>query len=165
MEVSDEGRSVARFVGVDLREVGDWEKGEVIGEATSPLHDHLRASPMWRAQEDLLRSIPGVGPVLSATLLAAVPELGTLGHKPLAALIGVAPLNRDSGRWRGKRSIWGGRAYVRAVLYMATAAAVRHNPVPQALYERLKHAGKPHQVAMTACMHSENRVGWCSAPI
>jgi transposase len=125
------------------------------------LHDRLRASPLWREQDDLLRSIPGVGPVLSAVLLADAPELGTLAHKPLAALIGVAPLNRDSGRWRGKRSIWGGRGYVRAVLYMATVAAIRHNPVLKTLYERLKHAGKPHQVAMIACMHKLLRI--CNA--
>jgi transposase len=125
------------------------------------LRDRLRASPLWREQEDLLRSIPGVGPVLSATLLADVPELGTLGHKQIAALVGVAPLNRDSGRWHGKRSIWGGRAYVRGVLYMATAAAVRFNPVLQTLYARLKLAGKPHQVAMTACMHKLLRI--CNA--
>jgi transposase len=125
------------------------------------LHDRLRASPLWREQDDLLRSIPGVGPVLSAVLLADAPELGTLAHKPLAALIGVAPLNRDSGRWRGKRSIWGGRAYVRAVLYMATVAAIRHNPVLKTLYERLKHAGKPHKVAMIACMHKLLRI--CNA--
>ena len=98
------------------------------GRAHRELHDRLRAIPLWREQENLLRSIPGIGPVLCATLLADVPELGTIGHKELAALIGVAPLNRDSGRWRGKRSIWGGRAYVRAVLYMATTVAVRTNP-------------------------------------
>jgi transposase len=132
-----------------------------IKELDRELHDRLRASPLWREKEDLLRRIPGVGPVLSATLLADVPELGTLGHKQLAALIGVAPLNRDSGRWHGKRSIWGGRAYVRAVLYMATAAAIRHNPVLHTLYERLKHVGKPHQVAMTACMHKLLRI--CNA--
>src|SRR5215211_5382279 len=93
------------------------------------LHDRLRASPLWREKEDLLRSIPGVGPVLTTTFLADVPELGTLGHKQLAALIGLAPLNRDSGRWRGKRSIWGGRASVCAVLYMATITGIRLNPI------------------------------------
>jgi transposase len=132
-----------------------------IKELDRELHDHLRASPLWREKEDLLRSIPGVGPVLTATLLADVPELGTLGHKQIAALLGVAPLNRDSGRWRGKRSIWGGRAAVRAVLYMATVAAVRHNPTLKALFERLKRAGKPHQVTMTACMHKLLRI--CNA--
>jgi transposase len=125
------------------------------------LHARLRASPLWREQEDLLRSIPGVGPVLSTTLLADVPELGTLGHKQVAALVGVAPLNRDSGRWRGKRTIWGGRANVRAVLYMATVTAIRHNPVLKLLYERLTQSGKVHRVAMTACMHKLLRI--CNA--
>src|SRR5205085_7445583 len=95
-----------------------------IAELDRELRDRLRGSPVWRDKENLLRSIPGVGPVLSATLLADVPELGTLGHRQLAALIGVAPLNRDSGKWRGQRSAWGGRGHVRAVLYMATTRAV-----------------------------------------
>jgi transposase len=125
------------------------------------LHDRLRASPLWREQEDLLRSIPGVGPVLSTTLLADVPELGTLGHKQIAALVGVAPLNRDSGRWRGKRSIWGGRGNVRAVLYMATVTAIRHNPVLKLMYDRLTQSGKLRRVAMTACMHKLLRI--CNA--
>jgi transposase len=107
-----------------------------INELDRELHDRLRASPVWLERENLLRSIPGVGPVLSATLLADMPELGTLGHKQLAALIGVVPLNRDSGQRRGKGRVWGGRSHVRAVLYMATSVAVRHNPVLRALYER-----------------------------
>jgi transposase len=132
-----------------------------IKELDRELHDRLRASPLWREDEDLLRNIPGVGPVLSTTLLADVPELGTLGHKQIAALVGVAPLNRDSGRWRGKRSVWGGRANVRAVLYMAASAAIRHNPLIKALYDRLIQAGKHHQVAMVACMHKLLRI--CNA--
>ena len=123
-----------------------------IKDVDRELHDRLRASPVWRDKEDLLRSIPGVGPVLSVTLLVGVPELGTLSHKQLAALIGVAPLNRDSGQLRGKRTTWGGRASVRAVLYMATTVAVRRNPVLQAVYERLLRAGKHRRVALVACM-------------
>jgi transposase len=123
-----------------------------IAELDRELHDRLRSSPLWRDKDDLLRSIPGVGAVLSVTLLAEVPELGSIGHKQLAALIGVAPLNRDSGRWRGKRAVWGGRGHVRAVLYMATLTAVQYNPLLKALYDRLRQAGKPHKVIMTACM-------------
>ena len=134
-----------------------------IKELDRELHDRLRTSPLWRDKEDLLRSIPGVGPVLSATLLVDVPELGGTSHKQLAALIGLAPLNRDSGRWRGKRSIWGGRANVRAVLYMATVTAVRLNPIVKVLYQRLLAAGKPPKVAITACMHKLLRI--CNAII
>lgn len=112
----------------------------------------LSASPLWRAQEDLLRSVPGIGPVASVTLLAELPELGKLDRKQIAALVGVAPLNRDSGTWRGKRTVWGGRATVRAALYMAALAGTRHNPVLRALYTRLVAAGKPKKVALTACM-------------
>ncbi len=117
------------------------------------LHDRLRASPLWREQEDLLRSVPGVGPVLSATLLAEVPELGNVPHRKVAALVGVAPFNCDSGQWAGTRRIWGGRAAVRAALYMATCAAVRHNPVVRALYQRLVAAGKRKKGALVACVH------------
>jgi transposase len=113
----------------------------------------IRTSPVWRAQDDLLRSAPGVGPVVARTLLAQLPELGTLSHKSIAALVGVAPLNRDSGRFRGRRQVWGGRAAVRAVLYMGTLAAVRFNPVLRAFYQRLRAAGKLPKVALTACMH------------
>jgi len=134
-----------------------------ISELDRELRDRLRASPVWRAKENLLRSIPGVGPVLSATLLADVPELGSVGHKQLAALIGVAPLNRDSGQWRGRRSAWGGRGHVRAVLYMATTVAVRRNPVLKVLYERLLGLGKQRKVALVACMRKLLRI--CNAVI
>lgn len=112
----------------------------------------LRASPAWRERETLYRSVPGIGPVSARTLLLDLPELGTLSRQRIAALAGVAPFNRDSGTLRGHRTIWGGRAPLRATLYMATLVAVRHNPVLQAFYERLLAAGKAKKVALTACM-------------
>lgn len=99
-----------------------------------------------------MRSVPGVGPVLATTLLADLPELGTLNQKQIAALVGVAPLNRDSGTLRGRRTVWGGRAHVRATLYMSALVATRYNPVIQAFYRRLCAAGKAKKVALTACM-------------
>lgn len=116
------------------------------------LRDLLKNSPIWREKDDLLRSVPGVGPVLSTTLLAELPELGTLNRKKIAALVGVAPYNCDSGKMHGKRAIWGGRASIRSVLYMATLSAVRCNPVIRAFYERLVRAGKEAKVALVACM-------------
>jgi transposase len=112
----------------------------------------LRASPVWREREELLRSVPGIGPVCARTLLLDLPELGTLNRQRLAALVGVAPLNRDSGTLRGSRTTWGGRAHVRATLYMSTLVAVRYNPVFKAFYERLRAAGKAAKLALTACM-------------
>ena len=112
----------------------------------------IRGSPVWREKDELLRSVPGVGPKVSATLLANLPELGTLENKKLAALVGVAPLNRDSGVFRGKRKVWGGRATIRQMLYMAAVTAARCNPVFQEFYGRLIAAGKPKKVALTACM-------------
>ena len=111
-----------------------------------------REQPRLGENEALLRSVPGVGPVLARTLLAGVPELGTLTHKRVAALVGVAPLNRDSGTLRGHRSVWGGRAEVRAALYMGALVAARRNPVVKEFYERLLAAGKPKKVALVACM-------------
>ena len=112
----------------------------------------LRSSPLWRAKDEMLQSTPGVGPVLLRTLVADVPELGMLNRKEIAALIGVAPFNYDRGTLRGKRMVWGGRAHVRAVLYMSTLSAVRHNPVLKAFYERRRAAGKAAKVALTASM-------------
>jgi len=112
----------------------------------------LQQSPLWREQDQLLQSVPGVGPVLSLTLLAQLPELGTLNRKQIAALVGVAPLNRDSGTLRGKRTVWGGRASVRAALYMGALVASRWNPLLRSFYQRLCAAGKPKKVALTACM-------------
>jgi transposase len=113
----------------------------------------VRTTPAWAARAALLRSVPGVGPVLTATLLAALPELGQLDRKQIAALVGVAPMARDSGRWHGTRHVAGGRATVRATLYMAALVASRHNPVIHAFYARLVGGGKPKKVALTACMH------------
>jgi transposase len=116
------------------------------------LDSSIRKSPAWREKDDLLQTVPGVGKVLSRTLLAQAPELGTLGRKQIAALIGLAPLNRDSGMQRGRRCIWGGRAAVRQVLYMSVLSAVRFNPALATFYARLLAAGKCRMVALVACM-------------
>ena len=116
------------------------------------LRQTLRQSPVWHNKDELLRSVPGVGEQLSVSLLAYLPELGTLDRKQIAALVGVVPLNRDSGTMRGKRTVWGGRARVRAVLYMAALVASRFNPVIRTFYQRLLAAGKPKKLALTACM-------------
>jgi transposase len=123
-----------------------------ITAADQDLDQWLQTSPCWRAHEDLLRSIPGVGPQLARTLLAHVPELGTLTRRTVASLVGVAPHARESGTWRGPRSCWGGRARVRAVLYMAAVTAIRCNPVLRAGYQRLVAAGKAKKVALVAVM-------------
>jgi transposase len=123
-----------------------------LDDVDGELRAAIEASPVWRTKDDLLQSVPGVGRVLSLTLLAQLPELGRLTRREIAALVGVAPLNRDSGQWRGNRMVWGGRASVRAVLYMATLAATRANPVIHAFFQRLRAAGKPPKVALTACM-------------
>jgi transposase len=115
------------------------------------LQEAFERSPTWRENEALLRSVPGVGPVLARTLLAELPELGVLSHKRLSALVGVAPSNFDSGALRGRRMVWGGRVRVRSTLYMASLSATRHNPTIRAFYERLVAAGKPKKVALIAC--------------
>ena len=125
------------------RELDDLDEG---------LRQTLRQSPVWREKEDLLRTVPGVGEQLSLTLLAYLPELGTLDRRKIAALVGVAPFNRDSGTLRGKRTVWGGRARIRAVLYMGALVASRHNPVIRDFYQRLLAAGKPKKLALIACM-------------
>ena len=140
-------KSLKRRIKAHLR----WLKKE-LERANEDLERAVRDSPLWREKDDLLRSVPGVGPTLSATLLAELPELEHLDRRKLAALVGVAPLNRDSGTLRGIRTTWGGRSSVRKTLYMATLSATRSNPAIQEFYGRLVAAGKPKKVALTACM-------------
>ena len=158
------------------RQLVDMRAGEVKRKQTAPNHVHanidqviefldkqidaidddiqklIKKTPAWREADELLQSVPGVGPVLSSTLTALVPELGTLNRKQIAALVGVAPFNNDSGKGQGKRTTWGGRAPVRAVLYMAASIARRFNPVIASMYDRLTQAGKVPMVALVACM-------------
>lgn len=129
-----------------------WLKQE-LADTDNLLSNTIRESPLWRAKDDLLQGVKGIGPVVSVTLMADLPELGTLDRKQIAALVGLAPLNRDSGLLRGKRRVWGGRARVRAALYMATLVATRHNTVIKPFYQRLLAAGKVKKLALTACMH------------
>lgn len=148
---------------------------EQIAALDAELERTLRQSPVWREKELLLRSIPGIGPVVARTLLGEMPELGTLSRQEVAALAGVAPLNQDSGRRQGARHIWGGRAPVRAALYMAAVTAIRCDPTIKALYDRLhKQGGKPKKVALVACMRKlltianallRDGVGWRPAPL
>jgi transposase len=124
-----------------------------LNQIDKKIRKRLEQSPLWKAKDDLLKSVPGVGNVTSMTLAIDLPELGNLNKKEVAALAGLAPLNRDSGKLQGKRRIWGGRATVRTVLYMATVASLRCNPVIKALYDRLtRDARKPPKVALVACM-------------
>ena len=143
------------------QELSDLDKG---------LRQTLRQSPVWREKDDLLRTVPGVGELLSLTLLANLPELGTLNRREIAALVGVAPYNRDSGTRRGKRAVWGGRSRVRAVLYMGALVATRHNPAIRDFYQRLLASGKPKKLALVACMRKllvilnsmlKNGSPWC----
>ena len=134
------------------------------------LRQTIRQSPAWREKNDLLRTVPGVGEHLSLALLAYPPELDTPDRRQIAALVGVAPFNRDSGALRGKRTVWGGRARVRATLYMGALVASRYNPVMSAFYQRLVAAGEPKKLALTACMRNplvvlnsmlKHRSRWC----
>jgi transposase len=129
----------------------DWLERE-IDKLDVDLTAKLRSSPAWRTKDELLRSLKGIGPVTSRTLLVGLPELGQLDRRALAALAGLAPFSRDSGVMRGRRSIYGGRSHVRSLLYMAATTAIRCNPVIRDFYERLRSRGKPHKVAMVACM-------------
>jgi transposase len=123
-----------------------------LADVDGDLQEAVTASPLYQAKADLLRSVAGVGQVTTLTLLATLPKLGQLSRHQIAALVGVAPLNRDSGTMRRTRVVWGGRAPVRVVLYMATLVGLTHNPVLRVFYERLRAAGKPFKVAATACM-------------
>jgi transposase len=135
----------------DLRQLIRWLERR-LGHVETDLTDRIQRSPVWRVHDNLLQSVPGIGPTVARTLLAELPELGTLNRRAIAALAGVAPFNRDSGQWRGRRAIWGGRAPVRAALYMAALVATRHNPVLARFYQRLRAAGKPAKVALVAVM-------------
>lgn len=160
-------RQLIEMIGMERRRL---EQAPPTGKITRDLRNHIRwlerrvedvddeigtaiqASPLWRGQDDLLRSVPGIGPTTARTLLAELPELGRLDRRTIAALVGVAPFNCDSGQHRGQRHIWGGRASVRAVLYMAAVSAARYNPVLRVFYRRLRDAGKPAKVALVATM-------------
>ena len=144
-------RRATRRVRHRVEEHIKWLK-ENLAELDRDLEDTIRSSPVWKDQNRLLRSVPGVGPVLSLTLLSGLPELGVLNRGEVAALVGVAPFNQDSGSFRGKRRVWGGRGQVRAALYMAALVATRCNPALKEFYQRLCQAGKPKKVALTACM-------------
>jgi transposase len=128
-----------------------WLRRE-LAQIDGDIDGAVRHSPLFRAKDDLLQSVPGVGDATSRTLLALLPELGTLDKKQIASLVGVAPFNQDSGTLRGRRRVWGGRARVRTALYMAALVGSRHNPILKALYDRLLLAGKPGKVALVACM-------------
>ncbi|MDZ4674770.1 MAG: IS110 family transposase, partial [Gemmatimonadota bacterium] len=123
-----------------------------LADVDAELQAAIEASPLYQAQNALLQSVPGVGRVTALTLLGKLPELGRLSRREIAALVGVAPLNRDSGKMRGKRFVWGGRAPVRAALYMAALVGVKHNPVLRTFYTRLRTADKVFKIAITACM-------------
>ena len=125
---------------------------KAIAQLDQGLQKDIEKSPIWRVNDEILQSAPGVGPTCATTLMAQLPELGKLDRKQIAALVGIAPLNRDSGLKKGRRTTWGGRASVRAVLYMSTLVATRHNPVIRDFYNHLMSQGKLHKVAMTASM-------------
>lgn len=135
----------------DVQQHIDWLTRR-LADVDRHTRDAIAASPVWRVQDDLLRSVPGIGPVTARTMLADLPELGRLSRRAIAALVGVAPYNRDSGQWRGQRAIWGGRAPVRATLYMAALVAAHRNPALRVFYQRLRSAGKPPKVALVAVM-------------
>lgn len=144
-----------------------------LGEVDNDIDGALRESGAWREKIELLESVPGIARLTAVKLMAALPELGQLNRKQISALAGVAPFNRDSGRWQGRRSIYGGRPLVRSALYMAALVGARHNPVLRDQYQRLRAAGKPSKVALVACMRKllvitntmlKNHEAWSEAP-
>ncbi len=150
-EKNRHGSATTEAVRAKIKEHIDWlEQG--IDELDQQLQGLLKCSPLWRSKDEILQSVPGIGPVVSVSLLAELPELGTLNRHQISKLVGVAPLNRDSGPQRGTRHIYGGRARVRSILYMATLSATRFNPVIKDFYQRLLAKHKPFKVAITACM-------------
>ena len=153
MVTAEENRLETAQPGVarGIRQHLGWLRKEV-KRLDKEIEQRMHSRPEWSMTAEILRSVPGVGPVLSAAIIAGLPELGRADRHQIAALVGVAPLNRDSGTFRGRRCVWGGRAPLRSVLYMATLAATRHNPVIGGLYRRLCAAGKPKKVALVACM-------------
>jgi len=144
-------QQVPKAVCKDIKTHIKWLEKRIKALETD-LGQAIKNSPIWREKDQIIQSVPGAGPVLSQTLLSSLPELGTLDRRQIAALVGVAPLNRDSGTLRGKRTIWGGRAQVRTVFYMATLVASKFNQTIKVFFDRLIEKGKPFKVALTACM-------------
>ena len=145
-------RGKTNSVQTDIDEHIEWLKKR-LKDIESQIKSAIAINKDWKQKMYLLTSVPGIGEVVAVTLISSLPELGTISHKSISYLVGVAPLNRDSGKFRGKRKIWGGRAKIRCVLYMATLVAVRFNPVIKAFYERLVNKGKLKKIALTACIH------------
>ena len=151
MEKNRLQQAPSKAIRKDIKKHIDWLQARL--RATEDgLRRAVEASPAWQAQQDLLSQVKGVGDITALTLIGELPELGRLDRKRIAALVGVAPLNRDSGTLRGRRGVWGGRAHVRQVLYMATLSAIRCNPTLRVFYTRLCAAGKLKKVAIVACM-------------
>ncbi|MGL5794108.1 MAG: IS110 family transposase [Waterburya sp.] len=145
-------RGKTNSVQASIDEHVEWLEQQ-LKEMESQIKSAIAVNPDWQQKMKLLTSVPGVGQVVAVSLISSLPELGTISHKSISYLAGVAPLNKDSGKFRGKRRIYGGRAKIRCVLYMATLVAIRFNPVIKAFYERLIGKGKLKKVALTACMH------------
>ena len=150
-------RGKTNSIQADIDEHIEWLEKR-LKEIESQIKSAIAINEDWQQKMKLLTSVPGVGEVVAVTLISSLPELGAISHKSISYLVGVAPLNRDSGKFRGKRKIWGGRATIRCVLYMATLVAVRFNPPLKDFYERLLEKGKLKKVALTACMHMRSGI-------